>query len=92
VTIRKVNFNVPDCHLSPEAKRGYQFLETELICMIGSVNNRSVKVLFDNGSTHNLLNDRLVKIMGLPIESSPYAYTVEIPNGNGSISFDKRKA
>ena len=90
VTIRKVNSNVPDCHLSPEARRGYQFPETELICMIGSINNKSVKVLFDTGSTHNLLSERLVKIMGIPTEPSPYAYTVEMPDGNGSISFDRR--
>jgi hypothetical protein len=46
VTIRKVNSNVPDCHSSPKAKRGYKFPKTELICMIGSVNNRSMKILF----------------------------------------------
>jgi hypothetical protein len=28
--------------------------------------------------------------MGLPTEPSPYAYTVEMPDGTRSISFDRR--
>ncbi|MCO5600867.1 hypothetical protein L7F22_054984 [Adiantum nelumboides] len=82
--------HVPDAILSRESQKGYQFADTELIVMKGIVAGRPVRVLFDTGSTHNVINSNLVKKLKLQTTPSEYCYSVELADGMGTEKWDRR--
>ena len=82
--------SLPDAVLSPGAQKGYQFPDTELIVLKGTVNQHPVKVLFDTGSTHNVISSRLVKKLKLQTQPSNYSYTVELADGKGTEVWDRQ--
>ncbi|MCO5611293.1 hypothetical protein L7F22_065545 [Adiantum nelumboides] len=90
VTVTKKLSHVPDAILSREAQKGYQFADTELIVMKGIVAGRPVRVLFDTGSTHNVINSNLVKKIKLQTTPSEYCYSVELADGMGTETWDRR--
>ncbi|MCO5550081.1 hypothetical protein L7F22_003560 [Adiantum nelumboides] len=80
VTVTKKLSHVPDAVLSREEQKGYQFADTELI----------VRVLFDTGSTHNVINSNLIKKLKLQTTPSEYCYSVELADGMGTETWDRR--
>ncbi|KAH7278243.1 hypothetical protein KP509_38G032300 [Ceratopteris richardii] len=58
--------------------------------MSGEVHGHLVKVLFDTGSTHNVINSSLVKKLKLKTTPSAYTYRVELADGKGSEIWDRR--
>ena len=80
----------PEVVLSVGAQKGYQFPDTELVVLKGIVQGTPVKVLFDTGSTHNVISSRLVKKLKLPTQSSDYDYVVELADGKGTEIWDQR--
>ncbi|MCO5549350.1 hypothetical protein L7F22_002820 [Adiantum nelumboides] len=61
---------VPDAVLSPGAQQGYQFPDTELIVLKGTLKDKPIKILFDTGSTHNVISSKLVKQLKLSTRTS----------------------
>ena len=57
--------SMPNAVLSPVAQQGYQFLDIELIVLKGYVQEQPIKILFDIGSTHNVISSCLVKKLKL---------------------------
>ena len=53
--------SLPDAVLSLRAQKIYQFLDTKLIVLKGTVNQHPFNILFGTNSTHNLISSRLVK-------------------------------
>ena len=53
----------------------------ELFRFHGTINGRRVRVLVDDGSTHNFLNYTLVKKLRLPQVPSSHKYVVSLMNG-----------
>ncbi|MCO5578044.1 hypothetical protein L7F22_031882 [Adiantum nelumboides] len=90
VTVTKKLSHVPDAVLLREAQKGYQFADTELIVMKGIVAGHPVRVLFDTGSTHNVINSNLVKKLKLQTTPSEYCYSVELADGMGTETWDRR--
>ena len=90
VSVTKKVPNVPNAVLSHGAQRGYQFPDSELIVMRGTVADHPVRILFDTGSTHNVISSRLVKKLRLPTVPSDYSYTVELADGKGTETWDQR--
>ena len=60
----------------------------DLFCVHGTVNGRRVRVLVDDGSTHNFLNYTLVKKLGLPQARSSHTYMVSLMNGEDKDVWD----
>ena len=60
----------------------------DLFCVHGTVNRRRVRVLVDDGSTHNFLNYTLVKKLGLPQARSSHTYMVSLMNGDNKDVWD----
>lgn len=58
--------------------------------MPGTVQRKQVKILFDTGSTHNVISSRLVKKLRLPMVPSDYQYIVELADGKGTEIWDRR--
>ncbi|MCO5551280.1 hypothetical protein L7F22_004779 [Adiantum nelumboides] len=81
-----------DAVLSPGAQQGHQFPDTELIVLKGTLNDKPVKILFDTGSTHNVISSKLVKKLKLPTRASNYSYTVELADGKGTEVWDRQVA
>lgn len=48
--------------------------------MLGQIKNHPVSVLIDSGSTHNFVQDRIAKQLGLPLESN-HSFQVLVGNG-----------
>ena len=48
----------------------------DLVRLHGTINERRVRVLIDDGSTHNFLNYTLVKKLRLPQDPSTHSYVV----------------
>ncbi|MCO5555871.1 hypothetical protein L7F22_009416 [Adiantum nelumboides] len=92
ISVTKKVSSVPDAVLSPRAQQGYQFPDTELIILKGTLNDKPVKILFDTGSTHNVISSKLVKKLKLPTRASNYSYTVELADGKGTEVWDRQVA
>ncbi|MCO5597304.1 hypothetical protein L7F22_051380 [Adiantum nelumboides] len=92
ISVTKKVSSVPDAVLSPGAQQGYQFPDTELIVLKGTLNDKPVKILFDTGSTHNVISSKLVKKLKLPTRASNYSYTVELADGKGTEVWDRQVA
>ena len=90
ISVTKKVSSLPDAVLSPGAQKGYQFPDTEQIVLKGTVNQHPVKVLFDTGSTHNVISSRLVKKLKLQTQPSNYSYTVELADGKGTEVWDRQ--
>ena len=60
----------------------------DLFRVHGTVNGRRVRVLVDDGSTHNFLNYTLVKKLGLPQARSSHTYMVSLMNGEDKDVWD----
>ena len=88
ISVTKKVSTIPDAVLSPGAQRGYQFPDTELIVLKGTVQDKPVRILFDTGSTHNVISSQLVKRLKLPTVPSSYSYTVELADGKGTEVWD----
>ena len=54
----------------------------------GTINGRRVRILVDDGATHNFLNYTLVKKLCLQQESSKHKYVVSLMNGNDKDVWD----
>ncbi|MCO5612452.1 hypothetical protein L7F22_066719 [Adiantum nelumboides] len=92
ISVTKKVSSVPDAVLSPGAQQGYQFPDTELIVLKGTLNDKPVKILFDTGSTHNVISSKLVKKLKLPTRASNYSYTVELADKKGTEVWDRQVA
>ncbi len=62
----------------------------DLLRANGLIMGSVVSFLFDSGSSHNFINDRLVQILGLPTRLSDHTYQVHLADGgiqyiNGAI-------
>ena len=62
----------------------------DLLRANGYINGSPVQFLFDSGSSHNFVNDRLVQIWGIQPTVSDHTYTVHLADGrvqhiNGAI-------
>ena len=62
----------------------------DLLRANGLIMGSVVSFLFDSGSSHNFINDRLVQILGLPTRLSDHTYQVRLADGgiqyiNGAI-------
>ena len=56
----------------------------------GIVQDKPVRILFDTGSTHNVISSQLVKQLKLPTVPSSYSYTVELADGKGTEVWDRQ--
>ena len=65
-------------------------MDTELIVLKGIVNQHPIKVLFDTGSTHNVISSCLVKNLKLQTQPSNYSYTVELVHRKGTEVWDQQ--
>ena len=92
VSVTKKVPSVPDAVLSPGAQQGYQFPDTELIVWKGTLNEKPIWILFDTGSTHNVISSMLVNKLKLPTCASNYNYTVELADGKGTEIWDQQVA
>ena len=61
-----------------------------MIVLKGTMNQHLVKVLFDIGSTHNVISSCLVKKLKLQTQPSNYSYTVELADGKGTKVWDRQ--
>ena len=60
----------------------------DLVRLHGTINGRRVRVLIDDGSTHNFLNYTLVKKLRLPQDPSTHSYVVSLMNGSDKDVWD----
>ena len=60
----------------------------ELIVLKGPIQDGPIKVLFDTGSTHNVINSNLFKKLKLQTQPSNYSYTLELVDGKGIEIWD----
>ena len=58
--------------------------------MKGILKGVPVKILFDTGSTHNVISSRLVRKLKLQTQPSDYSYTVELADGEGTEVWDRQ--
>ena len=74
-----------DCQLTTSP---WQVGPHELFRLHGTINGRRVRILVDDGATHNFLNYTLVKKLRLQQESSKHKYVVSLMNGNDCDVWD----
>ena len=60
----------------------------ELVRMHGSIKGHKVRILVDDGASHNFLNYKLVKKLRLPQSPSSHHYQVDLMNGHDSEIWD----
>ena len=68
---------VHDCALTPSMWQE-TFGPHELVRMHGTIKGHRVRILIDDGASHNFLNYKLVKKLKLPQSASHHAYQVEM--------------
>ncbi|MCI22095.1 hypothetical protein A2U01_0043270, partial [Trifolium medium] len=66
--------------LSLHAMSGYSTHNTFRI--MGTIAKQQVTILVDSGSTHNFVQDRVAKFLGLPITPAPQPFRVMVGNGD----------
>lgn len=54
--------------ISLHALMGHSVPQT--ICLLGHIGNHPVNILVDGGSTHNFIQDRVAKQLGLPLQQA----------------------
>jgi hypothetical protein len=70
---------IPDpAQISLHALMGHSIPQT--LRVMGQINNHQVGVLIDSGSTHNFVQDRVVKQLGLTIQQA-HSFNVLVGNG-----------
>ena len=90
ITVTKKVPTVPDVVLSPRTQQGYQFLDTKLIVMKGTLQGVLVKILFDTGSMHNAISSRIFKKLKLQMQPFDYNYKVELADDKGIEVWDRQ--
>ncbi|CAJ2641599.1 unnamed protein product [Trifolium pratense] len=67
-----------DPQISLHALMGHTIPQT--IRLVGQINNQTLSILVDSGSTHNFIQDRVAKQLGLTLEPTP-SFQVLVGNG-----------
>ena len=62
----------------------------DLVCMHGTILGHKVRILVDDGATHNFLNYKLVKRLKLPQTPSSHRYVVSTIHGEDKDIWDTR--
>ena len=60
----------------------------KLFCMHGTINGQRIRILVDDGATHNFLNYKLVKKLHLAQTPSSYNYVVSMMHGDDKDVWD----